>query len=102
MGKRPFVDRTHVWEDPELLRRATEIRAWEEPVQAEPARGGEDDDVSSDDEPLVQDLTAEAAGHEFIQTLSALYFARKLSAKVFAFCVTGLTKLAWRRPVHLP
>ena len=86
MGKRPFVDRSHIWDDPELLHQATGRQPWEQnPMPRrqpdtqyveEPAT-----DIASEDEDFAPDVGPDAAGEEFVQTLLELHFAGKLAAK---------------------
>ena len=90
MGKRPFVDRSHIWDDPELLHQATGRQSWEQnpmPRRQPDTRNVEEpaSDIASEDEDFAPDVGPDAAGEEFVQTLLELHFAGKLAAK--ALCI---------------
>ena len=77
MGKRPFVEGAHVWDNPASLQRLTGTREWE--TVAEPAT--DVGDLSDEDQPFVPELTSDEAGLEFVQMLLDLLFAGKVAAK---------------------
>ena len=82
MGKRPFVDRTHLWDDAQLLHQSTGLHSWEQQpprrMQPETQDAGEPAiDIDSEDEDFAPDLGPDAAGEEFHQTLTELHFAGK-------------------------